>query len=166
MRQLGVVLVCVSLAACGQRAASTHPAGLSADAAAFQRQLQEKTGVPLWSAAGGLEYLWRGLAGGDAGFTLQHAYLGPLRCNADSPAQGDCLSIPAFRTGEATNRINARLAWTSRTQVPVTLAVYSNNLFDNRYVTGVQTISATTLGTPFTNITAPRFWGVEVGAHW
>jgi hypothetical protein len=31
--------------------------------------------------------------------------------------------------------------------------------------TGVQTISATTLGTPFTNITAPRFYGVEVGAH-
>jgi iron complex outermembrane recepter protein len=49
-------------------------------------------------------------------------------------------------------------------RVPVTVAVYGNNLFDNRYVTGVQTISATTLGTPFTNITAPRFWGVEVGA--
>jgi iron complex outermembrane receptor protein len=50
-------------------------------------------------------------------------------------------------------------------RVPVTVAVYGNNLFDNRYVTGVQTISATTLATPFTNITAPRFWGVEVGAR-
>ena len=49
--------------------------------------------------------------------------------------------------------------------MPVTVAVYSNNLFDNRYVTGVQTISATTLGTPFTTITAPRFYGVEVGAR-
>jgi iron complex outermembrane recepter protein len=58
-----------------------------------------------------------------------------------------------------------RLAWTGYGRVPVTFAVYGNNLFDERYVTGVQTISATTLGTPFTNITAPRFWGVEVGAH-
>ena len=50
-------------------------------------------------------------------------------------------------------------------RVPVAFAVYGNNLFDNLYVTGVQTISATTLGTPFSNITAPRFWSVEVGAH-
>ena len=45
------------------------------------------------------------------------------------------------------------------------VALYSNNLFDNCYVTGLQTISATTLGTPFSNITAPPFYGVEVGAH-
>jgi iron complex outermembrane recepter protein len=64
-----------------------------------------------------------------------------------------------------TSRTDARLAWTSHGAVPVTVAVYSNNLFDNRYVTGVQTISATTLGTPFANITAPRFYGVELGAH-
>jgi iron complex outermembrane receptor protein len=125
----------------------------------------QATGVPLWSAAGGLDYLWRGVASGDVDFTLQHAYSGAARCNADSPAQGSCLSIPSFRTGEATNRTDARLAWTSHGLVPVTVAVYSNNLFDNRYVTGVQTISATTLGTPFTNITAPRFYGVEVGAR-
>jgi hypothetical protein len=74
-------------------------------------------------------------------------------------------TIPTFSTGEATNRTDARLAWTSHGPVPVTVAVYSNNLVDNRYVTGVQTISATTLGTPFSNITAPRFYGVEVGAH-
>ena len=78
---------------------------------------------------------------------------------------GGCLSIPAFATGEAASRTDARLAWTSHGLVPVTVAVYSNNLFDNRYVTGVQTISATTLGTPFTNITAPRFCGAEVGAR-
>jgi len=125
----------------------------------------QATGVPLWSAAGGLDYLWRNLAGGDVDFTLQHAYVGAERCNADSWQQGSCLAIPTFTTGEATNRTDARLAWTSHGAVPVTVAVYSNNLFDNRYVTGVQTISATTLGTPFANITAPRFYGVELGAH-
>jgi iron complex outermembrane receptor protein len=74
-------------------------------------------------------------------------------------------SLRTFSTGEATNRTDARLAWTRHGLVPMTGAVYSNNLFDNCYVTSVQTISATTLGTPFTNITAPRFYGVEVGAR-
>jgi parallel beta-helix repeat protein len=35
-------LFCVCVAACGQRDASTHPAGLSAEDAAFQKQLQEQ----------------------------------------------------------------------------------------------------------------------------
>jgi parallel beta-helix repeat protein len=42
MRQFGVALVCLSLAACGQRSASPHPAGLTPDEAAFQKQLQEQ----------------------------------------------------------------------------------------------------------------------------
>ena len=126
----------------------------------------QPTGVPLWSAAGGLDYLWHGVAGGDLQFTLQHAYVGASRCNADSQAQGSCLAIPTFTTGEATNRTDARVAWTSHGRVPVTVAVYGNNLFDERYVTGVQTISATTLGTPFSNITPPRFWGAEVSARY
>jgi iron complex outermembrane receptor protein len=125
----------------------------------------QATGVPLWSAAGGFDYLWRNVAGGDVDLTLQHAYVGAAHCNADSQAQGGCLHLSAFSTDQATNRTDARLAWTGNMRVPVTVAVYGNNLLDNRYVTGVQTISATTLGTPFTNITAPRFWGVEVGAH-
>ena len=125
----------------------------------------QATGVPLWSAAGGFDYLWHNVARGDVDLTFQHAYVGAARCNADSPAQASCLALPTFTTGEATNRTDARLAWTGNVRVPVTVAVYGNNLFDNRYVTGVQTISATTLGTPFTNITPPRFWGVELGAH-
>jgi iron complex outermembrane recepter protein len=47
----------------------------------------------------------------------------------------------------------------------VTVALYGNNLFDKQYATGVQLISATTIGTPFSNITAPRFWGLELGVH-
>jgi len=125
----------------------------------------QATGVPLWSAAAGFDYLWRSVAGGDVDFTLQDAYVGSFRCNADSEAQGSCLPTPAFRTGQATNRTDTRLAWTSHGRVPITVAAYVNNIFDERYVTGVQTISATTLGTPFTNITAPRFWGVELGAR-
>ena len=59
----------------------------------------QPTAVPLWSAAGGLDYLWRGVASGDVDFTLQHAYLGGFRCNADSPAQKERLSIPPLQDG-------------------------------------------------------------------
>jgi iron complex outermembrane recepter protein len=126
----------------------------------------QATGVPLWSLAGGIDYVVHDVVGGDVDFTLQDAYRGPGRCNADSQANGACLAIPAFRTGEAENRTDVRLAWVSRSRVPITVAVYSNNLFDKQYVTGVQTISAQTLGTPFAGITPPRFWGVELGAQY
>jgi iron complex outermembrane recepter protein len=125
----------------------------------------QATGEPLWSLAGGLDYLWRDVAGGDLDFSLQDAYRGAARCNADSAAQGACLEIPTFRIGTAENRTDARLGWTSHGAMPVTIAIYGNNLFDKQYATGVQLISASTIGTPFSNITAPRFYGVELGVH-
>jgi iron complex outermembrane recepter protein len=125
----------------------------------------QPVGEPLWSLAGGIDYLWHDVVGGDLDFSLQDAYRGATRCNADSAAQGACLSIPTFEIGTAQNRTDARLGWTSHGSVPVTVALYGNNLFDKQYATGVQLISATTIGTPFSNITAPRFWGLELGVH-
>jgi len=42
MRQSGVVLLCLCVAACGERSASNHPTALSAAEAAFQQRLQEQ----------------------------------------------------------------------------------------------------------------------------
>jgi iron complex outermembrane receptor protein len=126
----------------------------------------QPTGVPLWSLAGGIDYVFHDVVGGDVDFTLQDAYRGPGRCNADSQNNYACLQIPTFRTDGSTNRTDVRLAWVSHSRVPITVAVFANNLFDKQYVTGVGSISIPTLGTPFSNITAPRFWGVEVGAHY
>jgi iron complex outermembrane receptor protein len=125
----------------------------------------QATGEPLWSLAGGIDYLWHDVAGGNLDLVLQDAYRGATRCNADSAVQGSCLTIPSFRIGTAENRTDARIGWVSQGHVPVSVALYVNNLFDKQYATGVQTISATTLGTPFSNITAPRFYGVELGVH-
>ncbi len=119
-------------------------------------------GEPLWRVAGGLDYLWRDLFSGDLDFTLQDAYTGATRCNADSVAVGSCFSNANFSVGGAENRTDARIAWTSHTRAPVTLAFYVNNLFDKQYTTGIATISEQTLGTVFTNLTAPRFWGGEL----
>jgi len=125
----------------------------------------QAVGQPLWALAGGFDYLWRDLAGGDLDLTVQNAFQGAARCNADSVATGGCFANGAFRVGTTQDRTDVRLAWTSRSTHPVTVAVYANNLFDNQYATGIQTISASTLGTPFTNITPPRFWGAELGVH-
>jgi iron complex outermembrane receptor protein len=126
----------------------------------------QAVGTPLWSVAGGFDYLWRDVASGDVDFTLQGAYGGPTRCNADSANQGSCLTIPAFQIGTSSTRADARLAWTSHGRAPVTVAVYGNNLTNKQYVEGVNNLTATTLGTPFTNITAPRFYGVELGVRY
>ncbi len=124
----------------------------------------QPTGEPLWSMAGGLDYVWHEVAGGDLDFALQHAYRGKARCNDDSYVQGSCISIPAFKIGTATNRTDVRLGWSSA-NTPWSFAIYGNNIFDKRYVTGINNLTASTLGTVFTNITAPALWGVEAAVH-
>jgi iron complex outermembrane receptor protein len=44
----------------------------------------------------------------------------------------------------------------------VELSLYALNLFDNRYVTDINYITAATLGTPYVRPLAPRFWGAEL----
>ncbi len=39
-------------------------------------------------------------------------------------------------------------------------SAYVNNLFDKQYVTGVNNITATTLGTPFVGLT--ELWGLDL----
>ena len=124
----------------------------------------QPTGEPLFSGAATLDYFWRDVAGGDVEFTLQHAYRGKTRCNSDSLVQGACVPVAAFHLGSAQNRTDLRVGW-SAANVPWSFAVFVNNVFDKRYVTGINNITATTLGTPFVNITAPRLWGVEAAVH-
>jgi len=124
----------------------------------------QPTGEPLLSAAGGIDYVWRNVFGGALDFTLQHAYRGPTRCNSDAYVQGACISTPAFKIGTSTNRTDLRLGW-SAAEDAWSVALFVNNLLDKRYVTGVNNITATTLGTPFAGITAPRLWGVEAAVR-
>ncbi|MBS0571592.1 MAG: TonB-dependent receptor [Proteobacteria bacterium] len=124
----------------------------------------QSTGEPLVSFAVGMDYVWHDVAGGDLDFTLQHAYRGKTRCNADATTQGTCQVTPAFQLGVAQNRTDLRLAWSSN-NTPWSLALYVNNVFDKRYVTGLNNITATVLGTPFANISPPRMWGVEAAVH-
>ena len=123
----------------------------------------QPTGAPYFSGALSLAYTWRGVAHGDLEFDLSHAYRGKSRCNRDSQLQGDCQISPNFDVGAAQQRTDVRLDW----HAPGDrwgVAVYCNNVFDKRYVTGVNNITESVFGTPYASVNPPRMWGVELRA--
>lgn len=105
------------------------------------------------------------MANGDLVFDLSHAYRGRSRCNRDSQLQGTCQISPNFSVGAAQQRTDARLDWRAAGDRWGGVAVYVTNLFDKRYVTGVNNISTSVFGTPYASITPPRMWGVELRAR-
>ncbi len=123
----------------------------------------QPTGAPKFSAAASLSYTWHEVANGDLEFNLSQAYRGGTRCNSDSQVQGSCNISPNFKIGTSEQRTDARLDW----QAPGNrwgVALYGNNIFNKRYVTGVNNISTSVFGTPFASISPPRLWGVELHA--
>lgn len=120
----------------------------------------EPTGEPYLSAALGASYGWALGASGDLELSSRYAYRGKSRCNADSQRQGTCALQSVFKVGEATNRLDLRLGWTSASEM-FGLAAYVTNVLDDQYVTGINNITTATFGTPFASISEPRQWGVE-----
>lgn len=120
----------------------------------------EPTGEPYLSAALGASYGWALGASGDLEFSSRYTFRGKSRCNADSQRQGNCALQSAFEVGEATHRLDLRLAWTSANDM-FGLAGYVTNVLDEQYVTGINNITTDTFGTPFASISEPRQWGVE-----
>lgn len=121
----------------------------------------EPTGEPYFSASLGAGYTWALANGGDIRFSLLHAYRDKSRCNGESRTQGTCRISTNFRNGQAQNRTDVRVQWTSADGV-WGLGLYGNNVFDEQYVMGVNNISASVLGTPFASISDPREVGLEL----
>jgi iron complex outermembrane receptor protein len=120
----------------------------------------DPTGEPYFSAALGASYVWQLGQYGLLDASAVHAYRGESRCNAGSAFQGTCQVSPNFKVGEATNRTDLRLAWSSAGD-RWGVAAYLTNAFDERYVTGVNNLTTNTFGTPFASIFEPRQWGLE-----
>ena len=123
----------------------------------------QPSGLPLWSAAAGIDYTQRDVFGGSLNYSLQHAYTAPKRCNADAPAQGNCLVTPTFTIDGSTERTDGRIGWDNGDH-RFGVALYVQNLLNNRYVTGIDNTTLTVLGTPGAQISAPRIVGVQL--HW
>ncbi|MBL8272022.1 TonB-dependent receptor [Steroidobacter sp.] len=120
----------------------------------------EPTGEPYLSASLGASYGWALGAAGDLELSSRYAYRGKSRCNQDSERQGTCALQAVFKVGEATNRLDLRLGWTSANDT-FGLAAYVTNVLDDQYVSGINNITTNTFGTPFASISEPRLWGVE-----
>lgn len=123
----------------------------------------QPTGEPKLSYAANFAYAWHDVANGNLAFTINHAFRGASRCNRDSQLQGTCQISPNFVSGSSQQRTDARLDWGSAND-HWGIAVYANNVFNKRYVTGVNNISTSVFGTPFASITPPRMVGVELRA--
>ena len=119
-------------------------------------------GTPKISMSAGIDYTLA-LLGGKADFSLQGSHIGATRCNADSTAQGSCLTTPTFKVGEAHDRVDARVGWDAQgNRWGVALVV--NNLLDKRYVSSLSNLSAA-VGVPYTaSVSDPRRIQVEFSA--
>jgi len=121
----------------------------------------QPTGAPKYSFAATLGYTWFDVVGGSLEFDVSHAYVGKTRCNDQSAEQGQCDVSPNVAVGAAQNRTDSRIDWNSASG-KLGIGVYVNNVFDKQYVTNVDYISLSTLGTPYAQISEPRMWGVEL----
>ena len=121
----------------------------------------QPTGEPHFSASLGAAYVADLGDSGRLRFSARHAYRGATRCNDASGSQGDCGQYPLFRIGESRQRTDLRVSWSSP-QDRWTVAAYGNNVFDNRYVTGLNTYGAAVLGVVGAGVTPPRTYGLEV----
>jgi len=120
----------------------------------------EPTGEPNLMAALGARYDWVLGSAGNLGLSGRFAYRGKSRCNSESELQGTCQATPNFQVGEATERLDLRLGWTSPSE-KFGLAAFVTNALDDQYVTGINNLTTGNFGTPFASISEPRMWGIE-----
>ncbi len=118
----------------------------------------QPTGEPKFSASFGARFEQELDGGSRVAFQVVHAYRGAERSNSESIAQGALSATDVFEVGGEQNRTDLRFTWLSASG-RFELGMYANNVFDNRYVTGINNLTAATLGTPFVGITEPMFWG-------
>lgn len=121
----------------------------------------QPTGEPMWSFATGINYDMDLGESGNVLLSLRHSYRGSTRCNSGSGSQGNCGRYAAFTIGGEQNRTDLYVRWRSPADA-WSLGLYANNLFDNRYVSGLHTYGTTVFGTTAAGITEPRFYGMEL----
>ncbi|MFT3755039.1 MAG: TonB-dependent receptor [Pseudoxanthomonas sp.] len=122
----------------------------------------QPTGEAYWSFAAGIGYTMPlGDDHGDVLFSLRHSYRGATRCNSGSASQGNCGRYVNFSIGDEQNRTDLYVRWRSPAD-RWSVAAYANNIFDNRYVTGLHGYGTTVVGTTGAGITEPRFYGMEL----
>lgn len=134
------------------------------EAAANANLAGQPTGEPLWSFAATANYVLRFGARGAVDFWIAQSHRGPTRCNGESQATFTCLPEAPARIEDAQNETDLRLTWRGAAS-PWDVSLYSTNVFDQRYITAINAITASTLGTPYAVVNAPRRYGIELRAQ-
>ncbi len=139
-------------------------AGLTGSALAACADLAgQPTGEPSWSFSASADYTVPLADHGAVDFFIADSYRGATRCNGESQATRTCLPLASFPLGVAQSQTDARIGWRSGNG-KWGIAAYGSNLFDKRYVTGINGITAAVFGTPIASVNAPRRFGVELHA--
>lgn len=123
-------------------------------------------GTPEWRVVAGIDYVYPLGRLGKLRFRANHSYTSPARRNAyDLAQQASIASYVNFNKlpgyfGDR-NLTDLRVTWSDERDRYM-VAMWAQNLFDNRYVTGINYITAATLQTPYVRPEFPRFWGAEL----
>jgi iron complex outermembrane recepter protein len=134
-----------------------------ASPAALANLAGQPTGEPLWSFAATADYTVSLHDYGAVDLWVGQSYRGPTRCNGEAQSTFACLPDAPFHIGDAQNQTDTRLSWrNAKNNFGVSL--YATNLFDERWVTGVDNITASTLGTPYAFVNDPRRYGIDLRA--
>ena len=123
----------------------------------------EPTGEPTLSFSANGDYAIAMPDGSSIDLFLATSYRGSTRCNADALATKSCLPAANFSLGSSQSITDARIGWRSASG-KWSASLYGNNLFDKRYVTGINQITAGTFGTPIASVNAPRRFGLDLHA--
>jgi iron complex outermembrane receptor protein len=115
---------------------------------------------PKFSYAIAGNYTWHAVFNGSVTFDATYGFRGPMRCNSASVYQGKCSLPTSFNLNSPQKRTDLRLDWNAASG-RWGVGAFVNNLFNQRYVEGLGTVSQSVLGTPYAYITPPRMWGVE-----
>jgi iron complex outermembrane receptor protein len=105
-------------------------------------------------------YTWHDIADGSVTFHANYGFRGPLRCNDASVFEGKCSLPTHFNLNAPQKRTDLRIDWTANGG-RWGVGLFVNNVFNQRYVIGLGTVSQSVLGTPYAYITAPRMYGAE-----
>jgi iron complex outermembrane recepter protein len=123
----------------------------------------EPTGEPTLSFSANGDFSIPLPGGSNIDLFIATSYRGATRCNTDALATKTCLPAAAFSLGGSQTITDARLGWRSASG-KWGASLYGNNLFDKRYVTGINQITAATFGTPIASVNAPRRYGIDLHA--
>lgn len=128
----------------------------------------DPTGEPSTRLSFGVDYLMSLGSSGSLAFHADHSYTSAKRINGVCVADQECGFVTwggvTWETGTARNLTNARITWTNSDE-DLSLSLFANNIFGNRYRGGIGGIGRDTMGAPVSRPSEPGVWGIDLTKH-